>query len=54
MEMYAEAENMLVWEDAAIAPIYWYTRVNLTKPYIVRTYGLGNKQAFHKWDVLPH
>ena len=54
MEMYAEAEKILVWDDAVIIPIYWFTRLSLTKPYIVRTFGLGGVQAFYKWDILPH
>jgi oligopeptide transport system substrate-binding protein len=36
--MYAEAETILCHGDAAIAPIYWYTRVEVTKPYLERTY----------------
>jgi oligopeptide transport system substrate-binding protein len=37
-DMYAEAETILCYEEAAIAPIYWYTQVGLTKPYLHRTY----------------
>lgn len=33
-EMYAEAERILVEEEAAIAPIYYYTYVRLHKPWL--------------------
>lgn len=54
VEMYAEAEKIMNWDDAIMIPIYWYTKVGLTKPYVVRTFGLGGAQAFEKWDILPH
>jgi len=54
LDLYAQAEEILVSTDAAIIPIYWYTSVGVTKPYVVRTYGVGDKQAFEKWDILPH
>jgi oligopeptide transport system substrate-binding protein len=34
-----------------IAPIYWYTTVSVTKPYVTRTYGVGGQQAIEKWDI---
>jgi oligopeptide transport system substrate-binding protein len=50
-ELYAEAEKILVEEDAAIIPIYWYTDVQLTKPYVNRTFGGGGQQAYEKWTM---
>jgi oligopeptide transport system substrate-binding protein len=52
LEMYAEAEQMLCYDDAVIIPIYWYTSVNVTKPYVKRTYGVGGQQAYEKWEIL--
>jgi oligopeptide transport system substrate-binding protein len=52
IEMYAQAEQTLCYDDAAIAPIYWYTSVNVTKPHIKRTYSVGGHQAYEKWEVL--
>ena len=49
--LYAEAEEMLVWDKAAIAPIYWYTRVTLTKPYVTRTFSSGGHEHYEKWDI---
>lgn len=54
MQMYADAEKILVSDDMVIIPIYWYTRLSLTKPYIIRTYGLGGTESFYQWDILPH
>ncbi len=54
VEIYAKAEEILVYTDAVIIPIYWYTASSCTKPYVTRTYGVGGSQEFAKWDILPH
>jgi oligopeptide transport system substrate-binding protein len=54
VELYAQAENILVNQDAVIIPIYWYTRNTLTKPYVQRTFGIDGREAYEKWDILPH
>ncbi|MCB0198729.1 MAG: peptide ABC transporter substrate-binding protein [Anaerolineae bacterium] len=36
--LYKAAEKILTDDGAAIAPIYYYTRVQVTKPYLQRTY----------------
>jgi len=54
VELYAQAEEILVSTDAVMIPIYWYTDLDLTKPYITRTYGSTDRQAWEKWDILPH
>jgi oligopeptide transport system substrate-binding protein len=51
VELYAQAEEILVVEDAVIAPIYWYTRNTLTKPYVTRTFSTGGQEYIEKWDV---
>lgn len=51
VELYAQAEEILVVEDAVIAPIYWYTRNTLTKPYLTRTFSTGGQEYIEKWDV---
>jgi oligopeptide transport system substrate-binding protein len=50
-DLYVEAEKILVGEDAAIIPLYWYTDVQMTKPYVERTYGAGGQEAFEKWTM---
>lgn len=49
--LYTEAEQILVYEDAAIIPIYWASDVELTKPYVERTYSVSGDQRFEKWTV---
>jgi oligopeptide transport system substrate-binding protein len=49
--LYMDAEQILVYEDAAIIPIYWASDVELTKPYVERTYSTGGDQRFEKWNV---
>ena len=50
-KLYADAERILVYEDAALAPIYWYTRSQLCDPAVNRTYSiLGGKENFYKWS----
>jgi len=52
LDLFKQAEDILVNTDAAIIPLYWYTRVNVTKPYIERTYAVGGgDERFEKWDV---
>jgi oligopeptide transport system substrate-binding protein len=51
VELYAEAEEILVDTDAAIIPIYWYTSVGLTKPYITRSYPVTGHNDFTIWDT---
>lgn len=52
VELYAQAEKILNWDDAAIIPVYWYTRVQVTKPYVIRTYSvLGGQESLEKWDI---
>jgi len=54
-DLYAQAENILVKEDAVIIPIYWYTNLSMTKPYVKRTHSvLGGLQHYEKWELLPH
>jgi oligopeptide transport system substrate-binding protein len=52
VELYAQAEEILVKTDAAIIPIYWYTRVTVTKAYVTRTFSvLGGMENINKWDI---
>jgi oligopeptide transport system substrate-binding protein len=52
VDLYAQAEDILVNQDAAIIPIYWYTRVTMTKPYVTRTFSSSSgNEAIEKWDI---
>ncbi len=54
VDLYAQAEEILVKTDAVMAPIYWYTNLDLTKPYVTRTYSASGEEAFEKWDITAH
>ncbi len=51
VDMYAQAEEILVKTDAVIIPLYWYTSVGVTKPYVTRTYAVGGHNIVYHWDV---
>ena len=35
-----------------IIPLYWYTRLALTKPYVQRTYSVASgDERYEKWDI---
>ncbi|MGE5222776.1 MAG: hypothetical protein ACM3PY_10070, partial [Omnitrophica WOR_2 bacterium] len=54
-DLYAQAEEILVKTDAALIPIYWYTTLSVTKPYVQRTWSvLGGQQHYEFWDISPH
>lgn len=50
-ELYAQAEYILVNKDAAIAPIYYYTTQQLTKPYVERSFAIDKQERLNKWDI---
>ena len=51
-QLYDKAEKLLVDTDAGIAPIYYYTRVTLTKPWLKRTFGSQpGLEHVWKWSV---
>lgn len=51
LDLYTQAEEILVYEDAAMAPLYWYTRAEMSSPELDRTYSiLGGKENFYKWS----
>ena len=50
-DLYAQAEHIFVYEQAAIAPIYYYVTQDLTQPNVVRTHSVTNREAYEKWDL---
>jgi oligopeptide transport system substrate-binding protein len=50
-ELYAQAEDILSREETAIINVYWYTVVQLGKPYVERTYAVTGREAFEDWDI---
>lgn len=53
-ELYAQAEKILCVDEAAIIPVYYYTRVVCNKPYVQRTYAALGNEHYDKWKVLAH
>jgi oligopeptide transport system substrate-binding protein len=52
-EWYAQAEDLLVRQEAAIIPLRWSVQSALTQPHIQRTYSrLAGIERFEKWAVL--
>jgi oligopeptide transport system substrate-binding protein len=50
-DMYAEAETTLCYDEAIISPLYWYTLLQVTKPYVNRNYTQTGHDAWEKWSL---
>ncbi len=50
-DLYAEAERILINENAAIAPIYYYNLQLLVKPNVERAPSITGNEAYYLWDV---
>ena len=49
--LYAEAERLLTEEETAFAPIYHYTTVNTTKPWLTRNFPPVGGNDFFTWTI---
>jgi len=50
-ELYTEAERQLSEVEAAYIPIYFYTTLAVTKPYLQRTYPSVGNAAWYEWKI---
>jgi len=50
-ELYFEAETLLCADEAIIIPIYYYTVVACTKPYVERTYAPLGGEHWELWKL---
>jgi oligopeptide transport system substrate-binding protein len=50
-ELYAQAEEILAVEETAYAPIYHYTFVRTTKPWLTRNYPSLGGNDFFNWSI---
>jgi len=50
-DLYAQAEQILVNDEAAVAPIYYYVTDSLTAPGIIRTQSLIGREYYEKWSL---
>jgi oligopeptide transport system substrate-binding protein len=51
VELYSEAERILAADEAAYAPIYHFTVVNVTKPWLTRTFPPVVGPAYYEWTI---
>ena len=51
LELYKRAEQILCEEEAGIAPIYFCTIVNITKPYLKRTFAPMGGEHIKDWRI---
>lgn len=49
--LYAEAENILVYEQAIVAPLYWYSTPVLIQPYVIDLPSITGYDHWEKWDI---
>ena len=51
IELYVRAEEILAAEEVAYAPIYHYTEVNVTKPWLQRTFNPFSADLINEWTI---
>jgi len=49
--LYAQAEEILAVDEAAYAPIYHYTTVNVSKPWLTRNFAPVGGNPFYTWTL---
>jgi len=50
-QLYAQAEEILVDQQAAVAPIYWYALTLMVSPEVERVASVTGNEAYYLWDV---
>jgi oligopeptide transport system substrate-binding protein len=50
-DLYQQAEQLMVVDEAAVMPLVWESIPTLTKPYVTRTFAPNNVQEYWKWDI---
>jgi oligopeptide transport system substrate-binding protein len=50
-ELYAQAEEILVVDQAGIVPIYWYTTNQILKPYVEYSKSVTGNEIYDNWDI---
>jgi oligopeptide transport system substrate-binding protein len=51
LELYQQAEEILVDQQAAIIPVYWYVTSTVIKPYVESAQSVTGNEAYNLWDV---
>ena len=50
-QMYADADKMLVADEAVIAPLYWYASPSVTQKNILHPKSITGYDYYEFWDV---
>jgi oligopeptide transport system substrate-binding protein len=50
-DMYAQAEQILIVDDAVVAPIQWYSAKEIVSPRVSYTKSISGYDRFEKWDI---
>jgi len=53
MDLYAQAEQILVVDQAVIAPLYWYNTPILIKNYVQWIPSITGYDRYENWDMTP-
>ena len=51
MDLYAQAEQILLVDEAVVAPLYWYSDDYLIRPEIQDTVSITGYDHYEKWDI---
>ena len=51
MDLYAQAEQILLIDEAVVAPLYWYSDDILIRPEIKDTESITGYDHWEKWDI---
>ena len=51
MDLYAQAEQILLVDEAVLAPLYWYSTEFLIRPEIIDTESITGYDHYEKWDI---
>jgi len=50
-DLYAQAEQILTWDDAVMAPIYFYTKLSMISSDLIATPSTIGIERYDKWDL---
>jgi oligopeptide transport system substrate-binding protein len=53
MDLYSQAEQILVTDEAAVAPLFWYSNPALVRSTVTHLASLTGYDHYEKWDVTP-
>ena len=51
MDLYEQAEQILLVDEAVVAPLYWYSSDILVRPEIKDTESITGYDHYEKWDI---